>query len=299
MLRWRVLISVVLIPLLAGIFYADARGGPMAIGLFVLCCALALRSTWELVDLIRDRQPRLHVSLMMLSTMALMYAAWWPHLMHPEATANDTDLTVLAATTGIVWMVLAAAASRRYDAPGGHIERLGTEFLLVTYVGVLLGLTAQLRWVAGLQAGYLALGSLLICTKGGDIGAYFVGKLVGGVKLAPLLSPKKTVAGAVGGVLGALLFGLLWFHFATPWFVGQAAQSPLWARALYCIALGAVGIVGDLSESLIKRDSGKKDSAPLLPAFGGVLDILDSVLFAGPVAYLLWRCLPLATWLSS
>ena len=65
---------------------------------------------------------------------------------------------------------------------------------------------------------------------------------------------------------------------------------------IYGAVIGVVGLVGDLAESLIKRDVGKKDSAILMPGFGGLLDLLDSVLYAGPVAVLLWKVLPLATW---
>ncbi|MCA9081619.1 MAG: phosphatidate cytidylyltransferase [Planctomycetaceae bacterium] len=298
MLRWRVLISLILIPLLAGIFYVDARGGPSAIGLFLLCCGLACRSVWELVDLLRDQQPGLNQPLLMSGAVALMYAAWWPHLVDPVAMQNSTNLTGLSGMVAVVTMLLLAVGCRRFREPGGHVPLIGTELLILIYSGVLLGVTAQLRWVAGLSGGYLALGSLLICTKGSDVGAYFAGRLLGKAKLAPILSPKKTIAGAIGGVIAALLLGMLWFHFAAPWFTGTQSRPPLWAVLVYSGGLAIAGMVGDLSESLIKRDVGKKDSAPLLPGFGGALDLLDSVLFAGPVAYLLWLALPLAPWMD-
>ena len=87
-----------------------------------------------------------------------------------------------------------------------------------------------------------------------------------------------------------------WLQFATPRFVPGGRPPEWYWSVLYGIVLGGVGLIGDLCESLIKRDMGQKDSAPLLPGFGGLLDLIDSVIYAGPVAYLLWLALPLATW---
>jgi phosphatidate cytidylyltransferase len=159
-------------------------------------------------------------------------------------------------------------------------------------------MTAQLRWVAGASAGYLAIGSVVLCAKGGDIGAYFFGRRFGRHKLAPLLSPAKTWEGAFGALVGSGLCGWLWLSLATPLFV-QGALPPTWYWAVFYGALiGVVGMIGDLCESLIKRDVLRKDSSALFPGFGGLLDMLDSVLYAGPAALLLWKILPLATWLN-
>ncbi len=83
------------------------------------------------------------------------------------------------------------------------METLGAELIIVAYVGVLLCLTAELRWVAGAQAGYLVLGSLIIAAKCGDIGAYTLGRLFGRRKMAPRFSPGKTWAGAIGALIGS------------------------------------------------------------------------------------------------
>jgi phosphatidate cytidylyltransferase len=156
--------------------------------------------------------------------------------------------------------------------------------------------TAQLRWVAGTQAGYLALGSLVIAAKSGDIGAYTLGRLFGRRKMVPRLSPGKTWMGGLGALLGAAAGSWAWLTWGTPLF-NSAWQAPAWYwSVLYGAIIGVVGLIGDLCESLIKRDVGQKDSAALLPGFGGLLDLLDSVLYAGPVAYVLWLVLPLATW---
>ena len=197
-------------------------------------------------------------------------------------------------------LVLFLLATYRYREPGASMETLGVELLIVSYIGVLMGVFAQLRWVAGSEAGYLVIGSLLVVTKGGDVGAYFLGRLFGRRKLVPLLSPGKTWAGADGALVGSASSAVLWLHFATPLFspTGEALWQPPWwlVSAVYGLILGVTGLVGDLCESLIKRDVGKKDSSTLLPGFGGLLDLMDSVLYASPVAYVLWKALPLVTW---
>jgi phosphatidate cytidylyltransferase len=117
--------------------------------------------------------------------------------------------------------------------------------------------------------------------------------LFGKRKMIPRLSPGKTWMGFWGALLGAALGATLWLTFAPGLFGETVKPAPLGWAILYGVILGLVGLVGDLCESLIKRDVSQKDSAPLFPGFGGLLDLLDSVLYAGPVAYVLWLVLPL------
>jgi phosphatidate cytidylyltransferase len=137
---------------------------------------------------------------------------------------------------------------------------------------------------------------LVIAAKGGDIMAYTFGRLWGRRKMVPLLSPGKTWMGALGAVVGSGFGGWAWLHWGTPLFNADWEPCNSAIAIFYGVTIGVVGLIGDLCESLIKRDVGKKDAALLLPGFGGLLDLLDSVLYAGPVAYLLWQILPLATW---
>ena len=293
MLGWRIAISAVLIPSLIGIFYLDAHAGTQAPFLLILAELLALRSTWELTELLREDASRLRLPVLFLCAGSLVGSAWVPYL---TGASDGIDLTPVALCFAIVVMLLCANRATRFDRPGGNNETLGLELLIVSYSGLLLAVTAQLRWVAGAEAGYLVLGSLLVCAKGGDIGAYTFGRLFGKMKLAPRLSPNKTRAGAVGAVLGAALLGWAWLWIATPLFNPQWRRCAMSVALLYGAVIGLAGLVGDLCESLLKRDVGRKDSAALLPGFGGLLDLLDSVIYAGPVALLLWRVLPLATW---
>ena len=293
MLGWRIGISAILIPALIGVFYFDSHVGSSALGLLVLCEILAIRAVWEMAELFRDRSKRLQLPSMFACAASVVFCGWIPHL--GEGT-HEIDLTPLAICFAFTVMLLCASEAARFHRPGSSLETLGTEILIVSYVGVLLAVTAQLRWVAGHEAGYLVLGSLLVCAKGGDIGAYTIGRLFGKAKMAPLLSPGKTWAGAAGAVMGAGLSGWLWMTFATPFFNPQWSPCAWYISVIYGCLIGVTGLIGDLVESLLKRDVGKKDSAALFPGFGGLLDLLDSVIYAGPMALLLWKLLPLATW---
>jgi phosphatidate cytidylyltransferase len=126
---------------------------------------------------------------------------------------------------------------------------------------------------------------VIATVKLSDTAQYFVGSNFGMHKLAPMLSPKKTWEGAVGGGLlaSALVTYLLWkYQYAL---VGIAPPR-LALTFFFALSISVGGIIGDLAESLLKRDAGVKDSSSWMPGLGGVLDLLDSLLFAAPVAYL-------------
>ena len=172
------------------------------------------------------------------------------------------------------------------------MESLGCNLITVVYAGGLMALTSQLRWFPNSQIGYFVIASMIICVKSGDTFAYTFGRLWGKRKMAPKLSPGKTWMGLVGAIFGSTLGGWLWLTFAGPLFTSNPRPAALWIVLAYSASIGLIGLVGDLCESLIKRDVQKKDSAALMPGFGGLLDLLDSPLFAGPFALLWWQVLP-------
>ena len=292
----RLLLSAILIPLLIVLFTLDARSGPRALWLLGLSLVLSLRATWEMVALLKRPSFSPRFGPTAVCVVGVVVSGWWTHLVGRTTETGTGNLgpVAVAFTLSVLGLFLVSAV--RYREPGSHMERLAAELLIVGYVGLLLAVTAQLRWVAGDEAGYLALGSLVIAAKSGDIGAYTLGRLFGRRKMTPRLSPGKTWIGGLGAVLGAAAASWAWFCSA------PALFNPFWvpcasaAAVLFGAVIGLVGLIGDLCESLIKRDRGHKDSASLLPGFGGILDLLDSVLYAGPVAYLLWQILPLVTW---
>lgn len=126
----------------------------------------------------------------------------------------------------------------------------------------------------------------LVVTWVTDSAAMFVGRAIGGPKLAPRVSPGKTRAGAVGGLLGGAMVALI---FALWLFPAAGLAMPLGSAVAMAIVLAFVGQIGDLAESLLKREAGVKDSSSLIPGHGGVLDRFDSLYFVIPVALLCYR----------
>ncbi len=117
----------------------------------------------------------------------------------------------------------------------------------------------------------------------GDIAAYYGGRALGRHRLAPVISPAKTVEGAVAGTVASLVVGLLLARVL----IDEADRGSLWVFGIIVLATSIAAQLGDLAESAIKRSAGVKDSSTLLPGHGGMLDRIDSVLFAAPVFYFL------------
>jgi phosphatidate cytidylyltransferase len=177
----------------------------------------------------------------------------------------------------LAMLFLAAILARRRDLDT-TVPSAGATLLAALYLGALGGAIAGLRLLPPAEAGAPRLLLLLAIVMGTDVASFFVGHAIGKRKLAPGLSPKKTVEGALGGLLGGVLGAL-----ALRW--GGTPPLPV-AHAVALGLLGsALGQTGDLFESLLKRWAGVKDSGTLLPGHGGMLDRLDSLLFAAPLLY--------------
>ncbi len=124
----------------------------------------------------------------------------------------------------------------------------------------------------------------------GDIGAYTVGRLIGRTRLSPTISPGKTVEGAFGAIVFACAGAYISFNVILQLLPSRLPLNPgiPGGWLVFGLAMAVAGMVGDLAESLLKRDVGVKDSSSWMPGFGGVLDILDSLLLSAPIAWLLW-----------
>lgn len=294
----RTLVSAILIPAVGFLFYLDHEAGRDAPWLLGLSLLVALRCVFELTELLGTRSFQPHYPATALCTVGIVASGWAERGAAGDASGPPglDALGPIGLAYGVAVLLLITIQAVRFREPGRHLEALGAELLIVSYVGLLLSLTVQLRWVSGTEAGYLAIGSLIIAVKFGDIGAYSFGRLFGKRPMAPRLSPAKTWAGAVGALTASGLAGWAWLRWGTPLFDAGWSPCPWYWAVLYGVLIGTAGLIGDLCESLIKRDVGQKDAAALLPGFGGLLDLLDSILYAGPVAFVLWKVLPLATW---
>ena len=145
----------------------------------------------------------------------------------------------------------------------------------IVYVAVMLSFIYLTRELPG---GKFHVWLIFLCSWGCDTCAYCVGMLIGKHKMAPVLSPKKSVEGAVGGVAGAALLGVIY---------AAATQGPMLEYAVICAIGALISMVGDLAASAIKRNQGIKDYGKLIPGHGGILDRFDSVIFTAPVIYFL------------
>jgi phosphatidate cytidylyltransferase len=159
----------------------------------------------------------------------------------------------------------------------GHIpdpsKDLMVNVLGLLYIPLLLG---HFIWLRYLNDGQWWVFWLLVVVMAGDTGAFYCGRTWGKTKLYPEVSPGKTWAGAIGGVVAAVIFGAAVGHWALP-------RMRLGGLAGLALALAIVGLLGDLFESMLKRQAEVKDTSGLLPGHGGMLDRLDSLLFAAPV----------------
>ncbi len=179
------------------------------------------------------------------------------------------------ALAGLVALVLTTLLFADRD-PKEAVSRAGITLLGIFYVGGLLSFPAVLRAMA---PGTTYIFYLALVTWANDVGAFYVGSTFGKKLLYPSISPHKTVEGGLGGLLASVLASFL----ARLWFWERLGIVQSLSLGL---GLGVVGQVGDLCESMLKRSFGVKDTGSLIPGHGGLLDRIDSLLFTGPMLYL-------------
>ena len=161
---------------------------------------------------------------------------------------------------------------------------ISTTLFGLMYVPWLLNFIQKINFFPGVQGHYFLLYFVLI-TKFSDTGAYSVGSLFGRHKMIPRISPGKTWEGFAGAILVSTLASLIFVHF-----LGYQMAGMNWQHAIALgVILGTAAVVGDLIESLFKREAGVKDSGGFFPGIGGILDLLDSLLFNAPIMYLYLR----------
>ena len=269
-------------------------GAPIAIGviwigdaaLATLAASLAALSAWEFFRLAREAG---HAPL---HGVGIVMAALIPLLVHAHYLGL-WQLSPSIATLSMLGIVVVAIWAR--GVAGGPVGAIGTTVFGVMYTGGTLSYIYGLRYYAyavGNTAGALVVILPVVLTWASDIGAYFSGRAIGGPKLIPSISPGKTVAGAVGGVvLTTLVCGLYVRFLLKP--QAQLAMTSLGIVA-FGVSISVAAQLGDLAESLFKREARVKDSGALFPGHGGALDRLDSMFFVLPVAFVLYGWLLIA-----
>ncbi len=272
----RVLTVAVLLPLVLWLVW---RGGlPFA----VLVSAAAAVAAWEL-NRLPDQAARPDHSVPRERWRGAEIASIAAAFLLPLTEGLDAHgFTARGILTALVMVALADALLFEQDLPRAP-RRVGLAVLGAAYPGLLLGTLVRLRLLPD-GFGWLIL--TLTVTWLNDSGAYFVGRAYGRRKLYPRISPSKTWEGAAGGLLasigGALAVKSL----------GWLPQLPWWASVVVGAGAGVLGPLGDLAESMLKRAYEAKDSSPLLPGHGGLLDRIDALLFTAPFVLLCARVLP-------
>jgi phosphatidate cytidylyltransferase len=211
---------------------------------------------------------------MMAFPALLLASGWLPHLFQAADPWQWIGSVLVVLFLGAFGVEMWA-----YTGAKGVVPRLALLLFSTVYVGLLASYLAQIRWWPDDSLkGSFALALAIFVPKCGDMAAYGVGRILGRTRMTPLLSPKKTIEGLIGGLAASVLVAVL-----------IQRGYPIFSHDLFAVAfglsVGIAGVVGDLAESLIKRDFGRKDASGAVPGFGGLLDIVDSVLFAAPVAY--------------
>jgi phosphatidate cytidylyltransferase len=293
MLRTRLWMGAVLIALAVGVLVLDQWMAPWYPFLLVLLLVLSLAASWELVQLLRaagwtrgeGKESSCPPARLCCAAVAVVILANWPaHVLGPDTAERGPWPWILGAFTGVVLVVFLVEMAR-FREPGTSVVRMGLTVWVTAYLGVLPSFFAQLRWLGGTSAegsaprSTLALALAIFVPKCGDIGAYFTGRLLGRHQMSRILSPKKTWEGAAGATVASVLVA-----------VGIQALGPVlrggWCAAVgFGLTVGTAGLLGDLAESLVKRDCQQKDASQVMPGFGGLLDVVDAVIFAAPVAY--------------
>ena len=266
----RVLSAVVLIVVVGGTI-----GWLPPVATLILAAIAAAAAGTELCGLARSggAQPSalLAAASAAVSVVAVAAPVVWPGVSGHVLLAMTIGVTLASAL-----FVLAT------HAPGpGVLPAIAALVLSSVYVGVPLGVLVIIRADTGASAIAWLIGVIAVS----DTAQYYAGTNFGRRKLAPVVSPGKTIEGAIGGLVAAPLVGAALAGFVG----GGTAFSSVLVAAGLALILAMFGITGDLFESLLKRSAGAKDSSALIPGHGGVLDRIDAYLFAAPVMYLFLR----------
>jgi phosphatidate cytidylyltransferase len=285
----RVLSALVLLPVVIGTIWFLPAGAT-----FVLAAVAAVLAFWEYRAIARALGVSVPAGIGGVAVVLVCYSMWvadsasdvsWNgvHLLQP----NLVYLVLMAA------LIVVGSVSIAQGRPGPAVlADAGATLFAPIYIGLPLGALAAVRGDIGAMGassdiawdtvdGRWVLLLLLVVIVVSDSAQYYTGRAFGRRPLSPAISPKKTVEGAIGGVV----FGTIAMTLGGRYIFG----SPLWVLALLGATISLLGIVGDLFESLLKRSAGVKDSSNLIPGHGGVLDRIDSWLFAAPVYYVFVR----------
>lgn len=268
MTRTRVITALAMTPVaIAGILLLPT---PWVVA---LSAVLFLAGLWEWLKLAEIDDSLARTVLLLVNLLLMVALAWGSR----TSAGGNLVLFEIAVLIGVLWWLLSCLWLKHYAFASDHEGHARAFKLAAGTLAVVPAWCAMALLHAAEPHGERWLLAALATVWAGDTGAYFVGRRFGRRKLAPRISPNKTVEGLLGGVACAMPVGLL-----AAWFAGAGPAQLPWVGLIVLLTVAA-SVVGDLFESLLKRHVGVKDSGDLLPGHGGILDRIDAVLAALPV----------------
>ena len=276
-MKTRIITALVALPILIASIVLPSYF-PLAVWLFIAIAAVALAAgLFEFYSLTKKLELKADAAVGYLGATALFIGFLF------DAPAKSPDLILLTLVLFLI-VVLVTQTFRFQINFSKMLAGVGVTVLGVLYVAFLGGFLISTRVGFETQP-YLSthlLGYFFLVLMGSDTGAYFAGRAFGKHKLAPKISPGKTVEGLIGGIVAAAAFAAL----STFWFF---PELPYQFSVPLAMVMAVVGVLGDLAESAMKRGSDTKDAASILPGHGGLLDRLDSLLLNAPILYFFAR----------
>lgn len=285
MIRTRVLVGSVLALGAAGVLVGDTLLAQQGFAWFPFLLAgvlfMGVVASRELVLLLPESTRPSRVVVTSGVLLALL-ANWLPAVNVALGSPAASPWALLAVALAGALMAALLVEMRAFGGETGvAVPRAALALFAVGYLGLLPCFFVQVRWLTlDTTASATMLALVIFVPKCNDIGAFFTGTFLGKHKMTPVLSPKKTWEGFAGGTVAGALAALALSQVAEVFPFGAVEALA------FGVLVGWAGMLGDLAESLVKRDCGAKDASKSIPGFGGLLDVTDSVLFAAPVAYL-------------
>jgi phosphatidate cytidylyltransferase len=253
----------------------------LPLGFVLLTTAFAVLGVWEIFRALEGQGTRMPIIPVLTGTVAMPLAAYFGGL------ESLLFAMVLSSAAVLLWRSLESAPGAPRSVFAGIFTLAWVPFLIsfaILPLHATGGATTAGPWPAGqVPAGAWQIAVMLLLVVSNDTFGYLVGSLFGKHPMAPKISPKKTWEGFGGSVAGAMVIGIL----ASVFVLGR----PWWVGVVLAVGMVAAATAGDLAESMVKRELGVKDMSSILPGHGGVMDRLDSIVFAAPAAFILFALL--------
>jgi phosphatidate cytidylyltransferase len=259
--------------------YFLSHGNFQGLGFALLAVLFIGLGSVELNQIARTKNIQFPTKLLFFIIALILLQPFWAAVISDKC---DIPSSIFFALAVVLCLFFAAFAKALQSGTENTLINLGFVCFTVVYLGLCGWFIVQLRLIgSSSESAWGQIRAVIVfvaCVKSCDIGAYFTGRFLGRHKWVPSISPKKTWEGLWGGIVLATIVASLFAHFSGIMGIGRAV--------VFGVVVAITGQLGDLLESMLKRDAGSKDSAALIPEFGGALDLLDSVLGAAPFAYL-------------